>query len=95
MVDHLTPGQVAVLRAFYEFGDMTDVALATYVHHVSEVNMSSSGIRTRRAELCRTDPPLLRKVDHRITKSGREAGVHRLTSEGYLTAAEILTERNA
>lgn len=74
------------MLAFAEFGQMTDVALAVYVHHVAEVSMSSSGIRTRRAELTRTEPPLLEVVGTHRMKSGRRAAVHNLTPEGRATA---------
>jgi hypothetical protein len=91
----LTRHQRAVLLAFYEYGAMTDVALTTYVHHTAEVNMSSSGIRTRRAELCRHDPALLQVVGTKIMKSGRRAAIHDLTRSGVLTAAELSREREA
>lgn len=76
----MTRGQEAVLSAFREFGPMTDVALATYVHHVSSVPMSSSGIRTRRSELVRMD--MLTAVDRIKLKSGRFARIHALTDTG-------------
>lgn len=85
----LTAGQTAVLRAFHEFGPMTDVALSVYVHHVEEVSMSSSGIRSRRAELARATSsrgPLLHAVGTKKLKSGRRAAVHALTDEGKLLA---------
>lgn len=86
----LTPGQIEVLRAFLEHGPMHDAELATFVHHRSPLNMSSSGIRTRRAELTRTDPPLVQAsgIERRM-KSGRNAAVHSLTVEGYQIAADL------
>ncbi len=89
----LTVGQTAVLRAFYEFGPMTDVALSVYVHHVSEVAMSSSGIRSRRAELVRSS--LLHAVGTKKLKSGRRAAVHSLTSEGRELAELIFDSPTA
>lgn len=69
----LTDGQKAVLRAFHAFGPMDDVALTVYVHHVEYLDMSSSGIRTRRSEL--TDKRLLITHGTKRTKSGRLANV--------------------
>lgn len=88
----LTEGQIAVLQAFHEFGPMTDVALSVYVHHVSEASMSSSGIRSRRAELTRPTAQrksFLHAVGTKKLKSGRRAAVHALTDEGR-RAAEAL-----
>lgn len=87
MTTDLTQGQLAVLRAFHEFGPMTDVALSVYVHHVSESNMSSSGIRTRRAELGRKG--LITAVDTKLMKSGRSAAVHDLTDVGAVVASRV------
>jgi hypothetical protein len=84
----LTDGQRNVLRAFYEFGPMDDTALTVYVHHVADKAMSSSGIRTRRAELTRTAPPLLQAVDTKRLKSGRRAAIHALTPTGYALASQ-------
>lgn len=87
MHSNLTTGQKAVLRAFHEFGDMTDVALATYVHHVSQENMSSSGIRSRRAELVRKG--LVDVTGTKKMKSGRYAAVHGLTALGIKDARSL------
>lgn len=88
MNDSLTPGQEAVLRAFHEFGNMTDVALAVYIHHVGDVRMSSSGVRTRRKELER------KKLvgftgKYRKLPSGRNAMVHGLTGVGQQHALAL------
>lgn len=91
----LTDGQTAVLRAFFEFGPMTDVALSVYVHHVNEVPMSSSGIRSRRAELSRAGasrPAFLHVIGTKRLKSGRNAAVHALTEAGQRAAAILFTE---
>ena len=93
---HLTQGQRVVLRAFYEFGPMDDTALSIYVHHIADEPMSSSGIRSRRAELARlTDEAgngLLRIVRTKKLKSGRRAAVHALTDAGYLLASELTSD---
>lgn len=47
----MTAGQSAVLEAIKEYGPITDAALVPLVQHVANVQMSSSGIRTRRSEL--------------------------------------------
>lgn len=95
MQHSLTPGQTSVLQAFYEFGPMTDLALAVYVHHVADSPMSSSGIRTRRAELVRmadengNETPLLFAVGTKRLKSGRRAVIHDLTPDGRSTAVAL------
>lgn len=89
MSDSLTNGQIAILRAFNEFGSMTDLALSVYVHHVAEESMSSSGIRTRRSELSRKG--LLSDVGTRKLKSGRMAVVHGLSEEGRRVAESLAT----
>lgn len=89
MTKSLTNGQMAVLRAFNEFGSMTDLALSVYVHHVAEESMSSSGIRTRRSELSRRG--LLEDVGTRKLKSGRKAIVHGLTNRGRQIAESLAT----
>lgn len=59
---------------------MSDIALETYVHHIADVPMSSSGIRTRRAELA--DKGLLKITGTKKLKSGRRAAVYGLTYNG-------------
>lgn len=86
MTNSLTHGQQAVLRTFHEFGPQHDEALASFVHHHSTTSMSSSGVRTRRAELTRMDPPLVQAVGTRKMKSGRHAAVHALTTVGQAEA---------
>lgn len=85
----LTAGQVAVLRAFSDFGPMDDTALTVYVHHVADVAMSSSGIRSRRAELVRKG--LLTASDIKLLKSGRTASIHSITLRGekIITALSV------
>jgi hypothetical protein len=87
MTPNLTDGQKAVLRAFRAFGAMDDVALAVYVHHVEDVDMSSSGIRTRRHELGLKG--LLHAVGIKRAKSGRRATIWNLTPEGRIVARRL------
>lgn len=93
MKNSLTDGQTAVLRAFYDFGRaMDDIALTVVVHHIEDDPMSSSGIRSRRAELSRPTedrPALLRVVDTKILKSGRRAAIHALTPAGERRARKL------
>lgn len=93
MTEGLTTGQSVVLRAFNEFGAMDDTTLAVYVHHIAEQPMSSSGIRTRRAELARKG--LLTVVDTKKLKSGRRAAIHDLTVDGFVAIAEVAREVTA
>jgi hypothetical protein len=78
----LTEGQAAVLAAFNEYGPMTDMALAVYIHHTSQLSMSSSGIRTRRVELQRMVPPLIQQSGFKTAKSGRQMAIHEITEDG-------------
>lgn len=77
---HLSPGQRTVLTAFQSFDQMDDVILTVYVHHIADSPMSSSGIRTRRAELVRKG--CLRVVGTKTLKSGRPAAVFGITAKG-------------
>jgi hypothetical protein len=47
----MTAAQQAVLDAIENYGPITDAALVPLVQHVANIQMSSSGIRTRRNEL--------------------------------------------
>lgn len=95
MKNSLTDGQKAVLRAFHEFGrPLDDLALSVYVHHIEDDPMSSSGIRSRRAELSR--PTEARKayvqlVGTKRLKSGRRAAVHGLTKAGQKAADRLFS----
>jgi hypothetical protein len=91
--DALSAGQITVLRAFHEFGPMDDTALAVYVHHVAEQPMSSSGIRTRRAELVRKG--LLAVVRTKRVKSGRRAAIHGLTWDGRAVTEVLFQEKES
>jgi len=101
MAPTLTDGQRAVLRAFHEFGrPMDDITLSVLVHHVADRPYSSSGIRSRRAELCRTidndgitnyasTQPLVESVGRKRLRSGRYAQVFALTAEGKRVAKAL------
>lgn len=88
-MDSLTPGQQSVLHAFFTYGiPLDDTTLTTYVHHKEPLNQSSSGIRSRRAELARKG--LIQAVDTRVLKSGRHAVVHALTPSGKVLASQLV-----
>jgi hypothetical protein len=53
---------------------LSDQALVPLAQHMLKTNQSSSGIRSRRAEL--VDKGLLKQVDTTTTRSGRKAGVY-------------------
>lgn len=77
----LTNGQLSVLAALDAFGKpMDDVALTTYVHHIADSPMASSGIRSRRAELVRQG--YVAVTGSKRLHSGRKAAIHGLTSKG-------------
>jgi hypothetical protein len=82
----LTDGQLAVLKAFHDFEPMTDEVLAVWIHHFANVQMSSSGVRTRRSEL--TKEGLVRPVGMKRTRS-RNAVVHDLTPRGRKLAERL------
>jgi len=84
---HLTPGQEAVLRTFADYGELDDVGLAYFVHHKSNFDMSSSGARSRRAELVRAG--LLGVSGVTRAKSGRSAAIHSITSKGRRVLEEM------
>jgi hypothetical protein len=69
----MTASQETVLNVLRKFGPLPDHALVPIVQHVADVHMSSSGIRSRRAEL--TDAGLVKSVDTVRMPSGRKAAV--------------------
>lgn len=69
----MTPSQEAVLEVLREFGPLPDHALVPLAQHVSRVPLSSSGIRSRRAELVAMDK--VTEVDTVQMPSGRSASV--------------------
>ncbi len=88
MNNSLTRNQLAVLEAFHEFGrPMDDVTLTAFTHHIERVPQSSSGIRSRRAELSRK--MLIETVGTKKLTSGRLAAVHALTTNGRLLAESL------
>lgn len=94
MKNSLTPGQTAVLRAFNDFGrPMDDTALSVFVHHIEDEDMSSSGVRSRRAELCRAG--LVGVVGTKVLKSGRRAAIHDLTPQGKRLARALFARATA
>lgn len=95
MSNSLTDGQTAVLKAFHEFGrPMDDQALTVYVHHIADEPMSSSGIRSRRAELGRATPlPLIKVTGTKVLSSGRSAAVHGLTTAGKAKAKALFDKK--
>lgn len=72
-LDGLRPTQREVYDAVERFGPIPDHALVPLAQHVSRVHQSSSGIRTRRAEL--TDAGLVKSVAQVKMPSGRTAHV--------------------
>ena len=69
----MTAAQQAVLDAIKTFGPINDAALVPLVQHVSQVHMSSSGIRSRRAEL--VDAGNVREHSKVVMPSGRKASL--------------------
>lgn len=69
----MTPGQNAVYSVLKQHGPLPDHALVPLTQHVAEIRMSSSGIRSRRAEL--VDSNLVEEVDTVRMPSGRLASV--------------------
>lgn len=71
----VTPSQAEVYGVYHEFGvDLPDHALVPLAQHAMRLRQSSSGIRSRRAELVRKG--LLKQVDTTRTGSGRTAAVY-------------------
>lgn len=65
--------QQAVYDALLEYGPLADHALVPIMQHESNIHQSSSGIRSRRAELVEMDK--VRPVGTLKMPSGREAVV--------------------
>lgn len=71
---NLTPAQAEVYRVLASIdGGLPDHALVPLTQHVAGVRLSSSGIRSRRAELARRG--LVKAKGHVTTGSGRTATV--------------------
>lgn len=69
----MSNGQTAVLAVLKQHGPLPDHALVPIVQHVHGTHMSSSGIRSRRAELERAGYVI--QVDSVKMPSGRKAAV--------------------
>jgi hypothetical protein len=65
--------QKAVYDVLKEYGPVADHALVPLAQHMIQVHQSSSGIRTRRAEL--VNKGLVSEVTQTTTGSGRKAKV--------------------
>ncbi len=70
----VTQSQADVYGVIQERGPISDIALVPLAQHQLGVHLSSSGIRTRRAELVRKG--LVREVGTIRTGSGRTASVY-------------------
>jgi hypothetical protein len=69
----VTTSQETVLTILQQHGPLPDHALVPLVQHVAQARMSSSGIRSRRAEL--VDQGVIEAVDEIKMPSGRMAQV--------------------
>lgn len=76
----LTPNQIVVLTSLRDFGKADDVTLSVYVHQLGAIDMSSSGVRTRRSELTRKG--FVEVVGTRKMRSGRSAAVYAISKTG-------------
>lgn len=77
MVDtNITDSQRAVYEVLRDYGPLPDVALVPLAQHVMHNPQSSSGIRSRRAELVRKG--FITEIDSIKTASGRKAGVFKV-----------------
>lgn len=70
----LTSSQAAVLAVLKQYGAVADHALVPLAQHQMGVHQSSSGIRSRRAEL--TSFGLVRQTGTTKTASGRKAAIY-------------------
>lgn len=70
----LTDNQAAVYGVLEQYGPLADHALVPLAQHQLQVHQSSSGIRSRRAEL--VDLTLVAAVATTKTGSGRSAAVY-------------------
>lgn len=70
----LTPAQSEIYSILRQFGALPDHALVPLAQHVAGAHQSSSGIRTRRAELARRSF-VVDTGDRVVTASGRKATV--------------------
>ena len=68
----LTSAQTEIYSVLKQFGALPDHALVPLAQHVVGAHQSSSGIRTRRAELARKSL-VIDTGDRVVTASGRKA----------------------
>jgi hypothetical protein len=77
----MTAAQRAVYDVLNQYGPMPDHALVPLAQHAANIHYSSSGIRSRRKELC--DRGKVRDTGERIKMpSGRYAAVYSTVKEG-------------
>lgn len=69
----MTTSQETILTVLKQHGPIPDHALVPLVQHVAQARMSSSGIRSRRAEL--VEQGVVKQVDEIKMPSGRMAAV--------------------
>jgi hypothetical protein len=69
----VTPAQADVYNVLEQRGPLPDHALVPLAQHVLRSPQSSSGIRSRRAELA--SEGLVRRIGSEPTRSGRQAGI--------------------
>jgi hypothetical protein len=69
----MTKSQQDVLGVIKQYGPMPDVALVPMAQHVANIHQSSSGVRSRRAELAAAG--LVQIVGRQKLPSGRSAAV--------------------
>lgn len=67
----VSSSQKDIYNVLKEYGPLPDHALVPLAQHALSVHQSSSGIRTRRAELARLG--LVKAAGRRVTGSGRQA----------------------
>lgn len=71
----VTPSQAAVYEVLATYGPLPDHALVPLAQHLTQVHQSSSGIRSRRAEL--EDKRLVQFTGKYVnTPSGRKAAIY-------------------
>lgn len=69
----MTVSQSHVFDVLEVYGPLADTALVPLVQHMASIHQSSSGIRTRRAELARMG--MVERIGTIVLPSGRDAAV--------------------
>lgn len=72
-IDGLRPTQLEVYETLRRYGPLPDHALVPLAQHVVRIPQSSSGIRSRRAELARSG--FVESINEVTMPSGRKAHV--------------------